>query len=134
MKIILKIISNVLGLFLGVIASIVAGAITSVLFDLILRIPFLVSILSYPSTPDLYVSTGIMYTSVAAGFAVCQKISLPSRKGYKIGTIVLGILYIILALMNIYTIIFVTEFTWSGFVPQTVLIGGGLIVITSSEE
>ena len=130
----MKIFRNIVGVLAGLIAFVMVGLLIHNVFLFLLRIPFLVTLLSYPSSPDLYVNIGIISCSSLAGMGVCSFIAVANKYGYKIANIILGMIYVLLGIANIVSIIFVTNFSWSLLISQIFLIGIGVIAVTSSKD
>lgn len=129
-----KIFRNVSGLLAGIISFFIVSFIMHFIFALMLRIPFLVNLLSYPSSPDLYVYIGVFSVSALAGRFICSAISVPNKQGYKTGDILLGVFYIFLGAYNSIAYIFWLDFNLSVFISEIFLIGLGIFTITSSNE
>lgn len=87
---------NLLGLLAGGIAYYVSSFVLSFLLGLLLKVPFLVTLLSWPSTPELYLSAGINIGSIAVALVVCNAICRPKERkkfGYLILCAALFLLY-----------------------------------------
>ena len=84
-----KALLNVLGFFAGAIAFWIASLALSLVFTAILSVPFLANLLSFPSTPELYVTMGMNLGSLYCAFIVCKSISAPTKKGVKPALILL---------------------------------------------
>lgn len=87
---------NLLGLLAGGITYYVSSFVLSFLLGLLLKVPFLVTLLSWPSTPELYLSAGINIGSIAVALVVCNAICRPKERkkfGYLILCAALFLLY-----------------------------------------
>lgn len=87
---------NLLGLLAGGITYYISSFVLSFLLGLLLKVPLLVTLLSWPSTPELYLSVGINIGSVAIAFVVCSAICCPKERkkfGYLILCVALFLLY-----------------------------------------
>ena len=98
---------NILGCFCGIAAFIGAQFLLIFIMSWIVKIPFVLRIFSWPSTPVLWTSAIINDGSLLLAFCSCYPICLPSQTGRKIGFIVLcgvlsvfGIAASILQLIN----------------------------------
>lgn len=86
---------NVAAIIAGIAAAILANLVMMWFFGFLLNFPIVVSILSFPSTPDLYVSSGINFACIGAGYYVTDLIAPTTKNGRKpsISLVALYMLY-----------------------------------------
>ena len=105
------ILRNILGFLAGAAVFIAAQYLLSFLMGLLLRVPFIVSILSWPSTPALYASTIINAGSVGAAFFLCYTVCLANQYGRKFGLIILSGILSLLAVFSATRMLIVNGFS-----------------------
>ena len=66
-----------------------------VIFGFLFSIEWVAKLLSWPSTPILYMSTGMGAFGALQAHTVSDKICLENSKGYKWGTIVVGVVILV---------------------------------------
>ena len=101
---------NIAAVIAGIISSILINLILLWIFNFLLKIPFLVSILSFPSTPELYISSAIDFGAIGAGFAVCDAIAPATKKGRKPAISFVGLYCLYCFAMTAYNIFMVEGF------------------------
>lgn len=92
----------VLSVIAGIATFLIATWLISWLCYFILQIPLLVSILSYPSSPDLYVS--IVVNLVPCGLAIGTSLAISPRtkRGFSYGGIITGVAVICLGAVSLF--------------------------------
>lgn len=100
------ILYNILGAVVGLLSFYGIYYLTTFIFSLLLRVPFISTILSWPFGPEVYAVGTIILVSTFGSLAICNKICKPSIKGKKIGVIVFCILLIILGINILINFIF----------------------------
>ena len=100
-----KVARNILGFIAGLAAAIAVYLLANVFFGFILSVGWLATLLSWPSSPILYVTTGSGAAAVFTGMAVSSFICAGKRsKGKKkFGTMALGV--VILLYFGIVTVV-----------------------------
>ena len=90
---------NIAAAVAGFAAYIVVAFLANLVFTLLLKIPLLVRLLSWPSTPELYATTGAVTVSLIAAYGVgkwlCEKADGKRSWGVSILFTVITILYIL---------------------------------------
>lgn len=74
---------NIVAVIVGIIAMVVANIIMLYVCSFLMSIPFLVTILSFPSTPELYMTALIDFAVIGCGYAVCDKLAVETKNGRK---------------------------------------------------
>ena len=85
------IVRNILGCICGLVVGWLAYMFIGVIFGFLFSIEWVAKLLSWPSTPILYMSTGMGAFGALQAHTVSDKICLDNSKGYKWGTIVVGV-------------------------------------------
>ena len=96
---------NVAAVILSIAAAIFTNLVLVWFFGALLKIPFLVSLLSFPSTPELYVVSGIDFGIIGASYEVCDAIAPQTKSGRKPAISVIGLFLLICFSFSAYTII-----------------------------
>ena len=103
-------IRNTLGAVLAIPTYVAATYVLSFVIGLLSRAPFLMSLLSFPSTPQLYLSILLNCGVVFCTIWVTQVVCLPNEKGRKI-----GVIFVAVALVVIGAITTILTFTYNGW-------------------
>lgn len=74
---------NIVAVIAGIITMIVVNIIMLYICSFLMNIPFLVTILSFPSTPQLYMTALIDFAIIGCGYAVCDKLAVATKAGRK---------------------------------------------------
>lgn len=100
------ILRNILAFILGILAFVIATYILSFIMTLILSIPFVAQLLSWPSSPMLYAVSAVNLGAVGAAYLVCNFVSLPTASGKRPATILLmGLLGLFTAVSTVLIIL-----------------------------
>ena len=89
------IVRNILGCICGLVVGWLAYMFIGVIFGFLFSIEWVAKLLSWPSTPILYMSTGMGEFGALQAHTVSDKICLENSKGYKWGTIVVGVVILV---------------------------------------
>lgn len=89
------IVRNILGCICGLVVGWLAYMFIGVIFGFLFSIEWVAKLLSWPSTPILYMSTGMGAFGELQAHTVSDKICLENSKGYKWGTIVVGVVILV---------------------------------------
>ena len=89
------IVRNILGCICGLVVGWLAYMFIGVIFGFLFSIEWVAKLLSWPSTPILYMSTGMGAFGALQAHTVSDKICLENSKGYKWGTIVVGVVILV---------------------------------------
>lgn len=84
----MKTIINIFSIIVGSIVFLGSSYVFSLIFGLLLQIPLILSILSWPVGPELYMSLTVNSVPAMLGMMVCSKTCPTSSKGYQWGTII----------------------------------------------
>lgn len=95
-------ILNIVAIILAVLVLFIVNTILIIVFGVIVNIPFLGNILSWPSTPVLYALSGANIISIGIGGTVCHKICGVTKGGYRPGMLIYGLICIALFSMSAY--------------------------------
>ena len=101
---------NIAAVISGIIATILTNFIILWIFGFLLKIPFVVSIMSFPTTPELYISSIIDFGVIGAGFAVCDAIAPATKTGRKPAISFIGLYCLYCFAMTAYNIFMVEGF------------------------
>lgn len=74
---------NVAAVIAGIATAILANLAMMWFFGFLLNFPVVVSILSFPTTPELYVSSGINFACIGAGYYATELVAPPTKNGRK---------------------------------------------------
>lgn len=74
---------NIAAVVVGIIAMVIVNIIMLYVCNFLMSIPFLVTILSFPSTPELYMTALIDFAVIGCGYAACDKLAVETRTGRK---------------------------------------------------
>lgn len=74
---------NIAAVIASIVSMVVANLIAAVVFGFIVNLPIISTILSFPTTPELYAVTGIDFVVFTAGIFVCDKIAAETKAGRK---------------------------------------------------
>ena len=99
---------NVAAVIAGIIATILTNFVILFIFIFLLKIPFLVTIMSFPTTPELYISAIIDFGVIGVGLAVCDAIAPATKSGRKPAVSLVGLYCLYCFAMTAYNI-FVAE-------------------------
>jgi hypothetical protein len=89
------IVRNILGCICGLLVGWLAYMFIGVIFGFLFSIEWVAKLLSWPSTPILYMSTGMGAFGALQAHTVSDKICLENSKGYKWGTTLVGFIIFI---------------------------------------
>lgn len=89
------IVRNILGCICGLVVGWLAYMFIGVIFGFLFSIEWVAKFLSWPSTPILYMSTGMGAFGALQAHTVSDKICLENSKGYKWGTIFVGVVILV---------------------------------------
>lgn len=94
-------IRNIAGFFVGIITFYIVSILLSMVLGFIVSLPIVASILSFPSTPELYFSTGVNLGAVSSAIFLCDSICAKTKIGRKPGVVALCIVMSILGIISI---------------------------------
>ncbi len=120
---------NLFGLLLGVAAFGLVSFVVAIIFGFLTSIPLLAWLLSFPTTPELYSRLGTTFAGASAAIGVSSFVSEENNSGYVIANIILGALFIALAVFNVVGCIRGGTITFDIVVQQIMLAGFGYISI-----
>lgn len=94
---------NLAAVVVGIVTLIVVNTALIFVFGLLLRVPILMRMLSWPSTPMLYALSAANIGAIAVAGFVCEKICGRTRRGYRPGMLVLGVVSALLFAFSAYS-------------------------------
>lgn len=127
-----RFLKNLAGLIVGLIAGSIALVITETLFNLIAKVGFLASILSFPFGFELWSISAEAVMEIAIGMFVADKIAEGNAKGVKWGVVVLAILHTLFFILGLVLNIVLGGFSLPVTIGYVIGIGAGFIGISSA--
>jgi hypothetical protein len=127
-----KALINIGAIILAIISFFIANYLLTLLYQLASKVPFLLTILSFPANSDLLIVTGMASGTVGAGYVVYNTICKYSDSKSKAGRICLAAIFILLFIVR--SIINITaEFHWTIIVYLVCGIGASLLMLSESD-
>jgi len=120
------ILRNIISIPVGVVAFFLALTITTLIEGLLLKVPFLVSLLSWQSTPTLYLASITLLASgeisLLTSNAVCEENDSGRKIGYIIFACIMGAYYFFGAIFELFS-------GWKDTIPGMFLTAGLFIIM-----
>lgn len=84
------VLTNIAAVVAAIVAMIVVNSIVSAICNVLMQIPIISTLLSFPTTPQLYVLCAVDFFSILTGFLVSRKIAKPTKNNRKPAVAVVG--------------------------------------------
>lgn len=127
-----KTLINIGAIILAIISFFIANYLLTLLYQLASKVPFLLTILSFPANSDLLIATGMAAGTVGAGYLVYNTICKFSDSKSKVGRICLAVVFIILFIIrSIFNIL--AGFHWNIIVYLVCGVGASLLMLSETD-
>lgn len=95
---------NIAAAVASIIAMILVNLIAAVVFGFLIQLPILSTILSFPTTPELWAVSGIDFCVIGIGVIVCDKIAAETKAGRKPAFAFVGLYLFIAFVFTTYSV------------------------------
>jgi hypothetical protein len=127
-----KALINIGAIILAIISFFIANRLITLLYQLAGKVPFLLTILSFPADSNLLIITGLATGTVAAGHVVYNTICKYSNSQSKVGLVCLVVIFILLIIIrSIFNIL--VGFHWNIIVYLVCGVGASLLMLSESD-